>query len=880
MTRNTLRSCSFFLLLTAITLATPGRTQSWNAPVQVPDHRGSGGSIGTFNSMAIVDGKPAIATVDVTHNGVWYIRANDAAGTDWNAPMMVRTPSIDGNHLSLAVIDGLPAIAYYNGDLMFVRANDVNGTSWSEPVVVDANGNAGKFASLETVNGTPAIAYRDDTNNRVRYVRALDAQGTTWGAPVFPELLQGGGQYCSLKVVNGHPAIAHGLACCARYVRAADANGDTWNAGIGFSTGVNAGMFTSLTVVNGVPCVAFHDNDNGDVVFRRALDANGESWAGSVIAQHIASVDVGSYCRLMEVDGHPAIAYQHDTDQDLMYVRATNANGTAWSGHTVLDASGVVGREVAAIVVDGAPAVAYQDVTNGDLKFIRASNSTGSSPWNTPIVFDTYPAIGEYTSQVIVDGFPALAYYDADNKDLRYIRALDSTGTQWGTSITVDSLTNCGAYCSMALVNGRPAIAYFDETHNVRYVRAGDALGANWGTPVNLDNQSGPRGQGIALAVIAGRPAVAYQNNTNANIRYLRASDVDGTAWPLNGVTVGTSGSLNIQISMVELTGLPALSYFRGGQNDLIFTRGGSVDYSGPGIIELIVDGTGTVGRHVDLAVVNGVAAVCYLDETNNDLKFCRATNAAGIPWASPVVVSTNGGKFNSMAVVNGRPAIAFQDGTNNTLRYVRAADANGDAWTTPLTLSTMASIHASMVVNGSQVGIAFHSTRYAQPYFVGGSVCTADNAVSLNGNTLTADTEGAQYQWLDCNNGSLPIPNETVRSFTGNTGNYAVVVTDGACVDTSACVQILITEVRDEVGASVQVFPNPTTGTITIRGMMATGTTHLTLFDATGRSVLEQSRTATDAIDLDLSHIRSGAYLLRIRDSEGATSVQRIAVE
>jgi len=43
---------------------------------------------------------------------------------------------------------------------------------------------------------------------------------------------------------------------------------------------------------------------------------------------------------------------------------------------------------------------------------------------------------------------------------------------------------------------------------------------------------------------------------------------------------------------------------------------------------------------------------------------------------------------------------------------------------------------------------------------------------------------------------------------------------------------------------------------------------------------VLEQSRTATDAIDLDLSHIRSGAYLLRIRDSEGATSVQRIAVE
>ena len=63
------------------------------------------------------------------------------------------------------------------------------------------------------------------------------------------------------------------------------------------------------------------------------------------------------------------------------------------------------------------------------------------------------------------------------------------------------------------------------------------------------------------------------------------------------------------------------------------------------------------------------------------------------------------------------------------------------------------------------------------------------DTSVTINNNILTANFNATEYQWVDCNNNFNPIPGDTLQTCilcqTVN-GNYAVIVTESGCNDTS----------------------------------------------------------------------------------------------
>lgn len=83
---------------------------------------------------------------------------------------------------------------------------------------------------------------------------------------------------------------------------------------------------------------------------------------------------------------------------------------------------------------------------------------------------------------------------------------------------------------------------------------------------------------------------------------------------------------------------------------------------------------------------------------------------------------------------------------------------------------------------------------------------------------TLTANQSGATYQWLDCDNGNAPIASATDQSFTPtNNGNYAVEISLGDCVDTSACENISNVGIDEMDGRVVSIYPNPTNDVFTI---------------------------------------------------------------
>src|SRR5690554_3556040 len=88
--------------------------------------------------------------------------------------------------------------------------------------------------------------------------------------------------------------------------------------------------------------------------------------------------------------------------------------------------------------------------------------------------------------------------------------------------------------------------------------------------------------------------------------------------------------------------------------------------------------------------------------------------------------------------------------------------------------------------------------------------LCTVDVTTALDDATITATATGLNYQWIDCSDNSI-IVGETGVSYTATvSGSYAVIITDGTCVDTSTCVTVNISSLNDNDFAGVKIYPNP----------------------------------------------------------------------
>lgn len=152
-------------------------------------------------------------------------------------------------------------------------------------------------------------------------------------------------------------------------------------------------------------------------------------------------------------------------------------------------------------------------------------------------------------------------------------------------------------------------------------------------------------------------------------------------------------------------------------------------------------------------------------------------------------------------------------------------------------------------------------------------------------GDVLVAQANGATYQWLDCDNGYAFIPGATNQDFTpADTGNYAVAVSIGGCVDTSACYLVEPSGSggggnigENALDAFVKIFPNPAQDQIRISTELA-GDYSVKIMDQAGKVVA--SMYATDqTIYMDLNELATGMYIVEIRNEDGR-AVKKLLVQ
>ncbi|MCD6068470.1 MAG: hypothetical protein K0S33_3296 [Bacteroidetes bacterium] len=118
---------------------------------------------------------------------------------------------------------------------------------------------------------------------------------------------------------------------------------------------------------------------------------------------------------------------------------------------------------------------------------------------------------------------------------------------------------------------------------------------------------------------------------------------------------------------------------------------------------------------------------------------------------------------------------------------------------------------------------------------------------VTQNEIVLTSDATPASYQWLDCDNSSTAISGEISQVFTATVnGNYAVMVTQNGCVDTSACVAVTAVGLAQRSAVNeFNVYPNPAVSEINILiDAKASETVVLLITDAQGKEVLNTTLT------------------------------------
>jgi hypothetical protein len=154
------------------------------------------------------------------------------------------------------------------------------------------------------------------------------------------------------------------------------------------------------------------------------------------------------------------------------------------------------------------------------------------------------------------------------------------------------------------------------------------------------------------------------------------------------------------------------------------------------------------------------------------------------------------------------------------------------------------------------------------------GACTTPSNAttpIDSTGATATASGATITYQWINCA-GNTVIAGATNQSFTATAaGSYAVIVMDGNCSDTSACVALVASTnslTENTLLNSISIFPNPVNDVLTVKNSSNSVIT-FEVTDMNGR-ILSTNNSVTNSTTISTSNWNSGVYFIHFTSDKG----------
>ena len=341
------------------------------------------------------------------------------------------------------------------------------------------------------------------------------------------------------------------------------------------------------------------------------------------------------------------------------------------------------------------------------------------------------------------------------------------------------------------------------------------------------------------------------------------ADSVGVYVW-LSGVThcIDFDGNTGLSFTMIDGSNKGINVFNFNDVNDYVVTEGDSLMIRGQiaqfnGLTQITVDSIEilSVGAALQVPTI-----VTTLDETAES----KVITIENLTFVTPITTFPAGS--NNVNVT---------DGVNTFLMRI---DSDTD-----IPGSAAPQVSFSVTGIGSQFDSSspFDSGYQIFPCGIGSIVpsCTnPDVTTTIVGDTIYANATGLDYQWINCSTNTNIANEDGIYYVPTATGNYAVIVTDGECADTSACVNMTIdiSGINEtKFNSSIQMFPNPTNGLIIIQFEGTEATLFVT--DLTGKLVEETKINPNDTVDL--SNLNTGTYLVSI-ESNGEISTQRLIIK
>ncbi|MDA9303955.1 T9SS type A sorting domain-containing protein [bacterium] len=150
-------------------------------------------------------------------------------------------------------------------------------------------------------------------------------------------------------------------------------------------------------------------------------------------------------------------------------------------------------------------------------------------------------------------------------------------------------------------------------------------------------------------------------------------------------------------------------------------------------------------------------------------------------------------------------------------------------------------------------------------------NISSVNDSVYRTGGRIDSWDSFANHQWVRCDSNYAPIAGATNRFYTATvTGDYAVIVSRNACVDTSECINISLTSIEKNSLNQISIFPNPTNNILNVVGLLNDIT--YKIYSINGKLI--ESGTLNEST-IDVSTFENGVYFLQLESKEGNSTIK-----
>lgn len=149
-------------------------------------------------------------------------------------------------------------------------------------------------------------------------------------------------------------------------------------------------------------------------------------------------------------------------------------------------------------------------------------------------------------------------------------------------------------------------------------------------------------------------------------------------------------------------------------------------------------------------------------------------------------------------------------------------------------------------------------------------TITPLDTSVVLNSNVLSSNATGVVYQWVNCTPFFQPIVGATNQSYQPTiNGSYAVITSNGNCIDTSNCLPFIFSSLDHKNLSIVSVYPNPSMDKISLLLAEMEDELLIELMNVEGEIMQTKKLHFTKEATLSLENFSKGLYLIKLKTNK-----------